>query len=227
MDTWTMMAFIWLAFGDAVIAFIVGYKLGPERAKRLVIEHIADPVLGERVRPAWGIPSVKDLRRLEAKLDAIDMRGDLDSALSSVKADLSSSTERDLRRLYEDVRGEVRRVEDKVGDATVTIPDAEITKVAASLKQKMRADVDSWVDQVNAHIDERLDAIVGPDVEMDDALTMDVLSDPEVQEAFIDGAVGLGIPESLARAAVNRGPAAIRKLAEKLGLWDAVKEWLE
>ncbi|GAJ25075.1 unnamed protein product [marine sediment metagenome] len=62
MDFWTLVAFIWLALGDTLTAIFIGWKLAPERAERLVMKGLLNPTLGAEVRPAWGIPSVKDIK---------------------------------------------------------------------------------------------------------------------------------------------------------------------
>jgi hypothetical protein len=119
MDEWTILAWFFLGlFTDNILGALYAWKLGPDRAERLVINSLLKQTVIDKIRDSWDFPRASEVSR---------MRHDMDSTLD---------------RTVKEVQDAVRNIKVELppipkADVSVQLDPTDMKVLRAKFKQVM------------------------------------------------------------------------------------------
>lgn len=191
MDEWQIIGWFMLGlFCDNALGMLYAYKLGPDRAERLVIASLLNETVIKAIRDKWDFPRA--------------------SAVTSMRHDLDSV----LDRTVAEVKDAVKNIE-----VAVDIPPIEAPKVELSMSATdMKVLRDSFKREMEVMFSEQKKTMQSaPDLEVQyqqaqgEAALMDlggVLLDAGVPESWVHWGMSKGLP-IFKRLAIERYPDVV------------------
>jgi len=192
LDEWEIIAWFLVGlFTDNLLGMLYAWKLGPDRAERLVIASLLNQTVIERIRTAWDFPRASEVSR---------MRHDMDSVL-----------DRTVKEVQDSVR-DIEVVIPEVPPATVNVDlDPDTYKV---LRHKFKTAVDEVMEKYMEELKKQPDMeeqYAQANAEMELLELGGLLVEAGVPESWVQLGMRYGLP-IFKRMAIERYPELMEGL---------------
>ena len=203
---WIMMLII--AFGDMTVAFCIGARYGPARARTLTIEGMRDPRLGQDIRPLWGIPSIQDVKETIREELATAREGS--SGFEELKRLLTEGASKEWQAELKAALADVRRQADRLSSKLDHPPALSVSpEVEDRIVRTIRTKVSQVLEEQMARIGVQAGGVGGmggtPNAQQN-------------QDVWAAALIERGYPEGMSRAIARGGEMAIKVFAQSNGM---------
>jgi len=210
-----------IAFGDMTVAFCIGARYGPARARTLTIEGMRDPRLGQDIRPLWGIPSIQDVKETIREELATAREGS--SGFEELKRLLTEGASKEWQAELKAALADVRRQADRLSSKLDHPPALSVSpEVEDRIVRTIRTKVSQVLEEQMARIGVQAGGVGGmggtPNAQQNPEAYVAYITQQQNQDVWAAALIERGYPEGMSRAIARGGEMAIKVFAQSNGM---------